>query len=76
MDDKIFELGVGGVVALLIIKEGFAFMTKVKDKSKGSDLVIRDFCDERHGNLEKKVDSANSKLDKVLLHLVRINGDK
>jgi hypothetical protein len=57
MEEGLTQVGVGGVLAILIIREVFTFMGR---KKNGNSAFNKALCDERH---------MFRKLDKIMEHL-------
>jgi hypothetical protein len=73
MEEGLTQIGVGGVLAILIIREVFTFMGR---KKNGNGAFNKALCDERHKTLDRQHEETKGnfttvfrKLDKIMEHL-------
>ena len=74
MEEGLTQVGVGGVLAILIIREVFTFTAKRKNGCNG--VFNMGLCDERHRTLDKQHGDTQDnfkmvfrKLDNIMEHL-------
>jgi hypothetical protein len=73
MEEALTQVGVGGVLAILIIREVFNYTGK---KKNGNSVFNKALCDERHKTLDKQHEETKenfttvfTKLDSIMEHL-------
>jgi hypothetical protein len=69
-DPSLVQLGTGGVLALLIIREVLGFMNQQKSRHN-TDTVTKEFCDERNAHVQQSLNRLEKKMDELP---ARING--
>jgi hypothetical protein len=75
MEEALTQVGVGGVLAILIIREVFNYTNKRKN-GQSNGAFNKALCDERHKTLDKQHEETQSnfkrvftKLDNIMEHL-------
>jgi hypothetical protein len=69
MEEALTQVGVGGVLAILIIREVFTFMGRKKNVNGAFNKAL---CDERHKTLEKQQEKTQDNFTRVFEKLDNI----
>jgi hypothetical protein len=72
MEEGLTQIGVGGVLAILIIREVFNFMGR---KKNGNGAFNKALCDERHKTLDRQHEDTASNFKTVFSKLDAIRDE-
>ena len=65
----ITQLGIGAVIAILILREVFKFLGRYLNRKRngnGKDSISKELCDERTKNIHGRLDSIDENVKELL----------